>query len=288
MSDDKPAIAVVPYGKWPSFGISRLSLDALEWPLGRPDRLAHGTVRDLTPNDHLLTFPRSSVFYLPWRGVRAKVSVMIVEPDSIHGHHLRNAYRCRHRFHRILTRNRPLLARLRNGVFFVLGFTFIENRETLDRTKTRICSLIASKRDDLPGHKMRHRIVDHIRSETLDVDVMGRGYKPFADKAEGLAPYRYSVVIENSAEDSYFTEKLIDALLCDTVPIYWGAPDIAEHFDPAGMVICTSQADIETALTEMSEQDYETRKPAIAENRKRAERYADYYRHAAQTLLDAS
>lgn len=287
MTEDKPAIAIVPYGKWPNFGLRNLSLDALKWPLGRPDRLSSGTVADMSATDHLITFPRNTLFWMPRLGVRAKVSLMIVEPDSIHAHHIRNAERFHSRFHRILTRSRPLISRIKNGVFFVLGFTFIDDPNGLDRTKTKMCSLIASKRNDLEGHKLRHRIADLIVANDLAIDVMGRGYKAFENKADGLAPYRFSIVIENSSEDAYFTEKLIDALICETIPIYWGAPDIAEFFDPDGMLICNSENDIMGTLENLSDEAYFSRLRAIEENRNRAMRYADFYRHAAQTLRNA-
>jgi hypothetical protein len=117
---------------------------------------------------------------------------------------------------------------------------------------------------------------------------MGRGYRPFADKADGLAPYRYSIVIENLREPSYFTEKLVDALLCDTVPIYWGAPDIADFFDPAGIIACTSDAEIIEALSAMSDADYASRAMAIAENRRRALAFADLHGRAARAILSAA
>ena len=82
---------------------------------------------------------------------------------------------------------------------------------------------------------------------------MGGGYKAFKQKADGLAPYRYSVVIENVRERNYFTEKLIDALLCGTVPIYWGCPNIGDFFDTTGMMICESEADIQAALDKYDE-----------------------------------
>ena len=49
-------------------------------------------------------------------------------------------------------------------------------------------------------------------------------------KEDGLKSYKYSIIIENSSEVNYFTEKLIDACLLETVPIYWGAPNISEYF----------------------------------------------------------
>ena len=284
MTDAVSAVAVVPYGCWPTWGIAKMSLDDLVWPLGRPDRLSQGTVSDLGPNDHLITFPRKPMFYLPWPGVRAKVSVMIVEPDVVHGHHLKNAKRMRWRFHRILTKNRDLLAAAPNALHYVFGFTFIDGIDRIVVDKTQMTSLIASAKRDLEGHKLRHQIVDHVREAGLAVDVMGRGYKPFERKQDGLAPYRYSVVIENIRERDYFTEKMVDAALCETVPIYWGCPNIETFFNPAGMLICKSEAEIRDALKRVSAEDYAARRAAIMENAARAKFYADYLRRAALTV----
>ena len=259
-------------------------LDDLVWPLGRPDRLSQGTVADLGPDDHLITFPRKPMFYLPWLGVRAKVSVMIVEPDVVHGHHMKNARRMRWRFQHILTKNKDLLSVAPNALHYVFGFTFIEDIGGIVVDKTRMTSLIASAKRDLEGHKLRHQIVDHVRAAGLDVDVMGRGYKPFERKQDGLAPYRYSVVIENIREPDYFTEKIVDAALCETVPIYWGCPNIDTYFNPKGMVICNSEAEIRDALQRVSDEDYVTRSAAIKENAERARFYADYLRRAALTV----
>ena len=114
---------------------------------------------------------------------------------------------------------------------------------------------------------------------------MGRGYKPFDNKSDGLLPYRYSVVIENCREPSYFTEKLIDACLCRTVPIYWGAPDIAEFFDISGMIICSSLDEISQALQNLSEADYASRSNAIEANFKTAEHFAKLHQRAAQSIV---
>ncbi|SDW16144.1 glycosyltransferase family 10 domain-containing protein [Litoreibacter albidus] len=284
MRDNEPAYAVVPYGRWPTWGIAKMPLDDLVWPLGRPERLQQGTVADMGPDDHLITFPRKPMFYLPWVGVRAKVSVMIVEPDAVHAHHLNSARRLRWRFQNILTKNRALLDAAPNAMHLVFGFTFIEDVDGVVVDKTQMTSLIASAKRDHDGHKLRHKIVDHVRNKGLDVAVMGRGYNPFKRKQDGLAPYRYSVVIENTRESDYFTEKIVDAALCETVPIYWGCPNIGDYFDPAGLIICETEADIQRALGMVSVQDYDQRRDAVLENATRARFYADYLRRAALTV----
>jgi hypothetical protein len=49
-------------------------------------------------------------------------------------------------------------------------------------------------------------------------------------KETGIDPYKYSIVLENSSQPNYFTEKLHDCLLLWSLPIYWGCPNIHEFF----------------------------------------------------------
>lgn len=48
------------------------------------------------------------------------------------------------------------------------------------------------------------------------------------DKHATLVNYRFAVCFENTAWDGYVTEKIFDGLLAGAIPIYLGAPDIAE------------------------------------------------------------
>ena len=110
---------------------------------------------------------------------------------------------------------------------------------------------------------------------------MGRAYQPFAKKSEGLAPFRYSIIIENVREASYFSEKLIDAFLCKTLPIYWGAPDIGEYFNADGMVVCESFHDIKNAIEQASEIQYNERLAAIESNQIAAAAFENLHERAA-------
>lgn len=280
-----PAIAIIPYAERFPEGLAKLPLDRLEWPLGRPDRLSKGTVADMAATDHLITYPKTRLYLAPRGRRKAQLSLMIVEPDSVHAKHLRLARLFHRRFFRVLTKNAALLKAIPNAGHLVFGTTFLTDIHRPLPAKTRMCSLIASAKAMLPGHKLRHEIVAEVQARGLEVDIMGRGYRPFEDKADGLAPYRYSVIIENSRETAYFTEKLVDALICKTVPIYWGAPDIAQHFDPAGMIICQTADDIVSALLSLSEADYARRSAAIARNHTAALEAADLHGRAARHVL---
>ena len=282
-----PAIAILPYGHRQGRALADTPLSDLNWPLGRPERLGQGRLRDMGPADHLIVYPKTTSHIDLRRGIRAQVSIMVVEPAIIHARHLRLLRLTHRRFFRVLSFNRALLSRIPNGLFLPYGTTWVPDWRERATDKSAMCSLIASAKRDSAGHQLRHRIVDHIRATGRDVAVMGGGYAPFERKADGLAPYRYSVVIENVREPDYFSEKLIDALLCLTVPIYWGCPNVHDYFDTAGMVICRNAAEIEAALATMSEADYAARLPALKAARPVADSFTDLERRAAETLRDS-
>lgn len=276
-------IAILPYGHKAGYRLARVPLAALHWPLGRPVHL-DGTVGDLTTDDHLIVYPSRAAMYLPRPGVRCNVSLAIAEPYALHFEYYRVVRILHRRFHRVLTFNRTLLARLPNSAPLVFGTTWIADREELDLTKTKNVSLIASSKRKLPGHRLRHAIVRNCRRNGIAIDALGRAYKPIEEKSEGLAAYRYSVVIENSREPGYFTEKLIDAIACETIPIYWGAPDIADYFDTRGMIICTNRQQILDAAATAGPEDYETRVGYARNNIARAKPFFDYEKNAVTTL----
>ncbi|PVA10290.1 hypothetical protein DC366_08580 [Pelagivirga sediminicola] len=285
MARHAPKVAILPHEMKLGLRPGAIPLERLLWPLGAPEGIAGRCLRDLGPEDHLIVFPRKTLYLRPGFGIAARVSVMVLEPDAIHGAHLAALRRSHARFHRVLSHNRALLDAIPNGVFFPFGSTWVPEWRDLTIEKTRMTSLIASSKRSQRGHVLRHDIVDWAVAGGVDLDVMGRGYTPFAAKAEGLAPYRYSVVIENVREPNYFTEKLIDALLCRTVPIYWGCPNIGEFFDTSGMILCEDEADLKAAILAATPQDYEARLPALMGAQPQAAEYGDFYRRAAEAVL---
>ncbi|RZJ53060.1 MAG: hypothetical protein EOO44_09755 [Flavobacterium sp.] len=98
--------------------------------------------------------------------------------------------------------------------------------------KEKKISVVCSDLTVLPGHKLRYALVNKLIGHFKDrLDVYGRGFNPILNKWDALAPYKYSIAIENSAVNGYFTEKITECYLAHTMPIYYGAPDIHEYFD---------------------------------------------------------
>jgi hypothetical protein len=105
--------------------------------------------------------------------------------------------------------------------------------------KDKILSGIVSTNYTLPGHKQRLDFVLNHLSKVDGYDHYGRGHLPFPwykgelkNKEDGLLSYKYTFNAENNKEDNYFTEKFIDAILCETLVFYDGCPNIDKFFNP--------------------------------------------------------
>jgi hypothetical protein len=188
----------------------------------------------------------------------------------------------------VLTHNSELLLALPNARFVPHGGSFLPAIEIRDTVKTDRVALVASFKRTTQGHRMRHTIANWSRESVPDLALYGYGYQPLQDKGLAHAPYYYSVVIENSRCAGYFTEKLIDSLLCASIPIYWGAPDIGHFFDERGLIACHDEAAVRKAIQCLSPADYHRRRPFLEENMRRALHYAQYHHNTAIQLESES
>lgn len=155
-----------------------------------------------------------------------------------------------------------------------LGLTFDEVLSLDVSDKPLNMSCISSTKRDLPGHYRRFEFVRQIEQSSLEIDVFGRGRnRPLPNgKLDGLLPFRYSIAIENTAHDDYFTEKIFDCWLTGTVPIYFGAANLEEYF-PSESFIRLNNLDFDefecrVRSGEFSLANFESKKDALSESRK--------------------
>lgn len=109
--------------------------------------------------------------------------------------------------------------------------------------KPCLLSVVCSTKTYTPGHRLRLRFVEALASELGDqLTWFGNGRLPVPEKWDAIAPYRFHLAIENQSAYGVFTEKLYDAFLGLSHPIYYGAPDIDRYF-PGGSVTSINIAD---------------------------------------------
>jgi len=135
--------------------------------------------------------------------------------------------------------------RFANTIEWHLGLSYNELWST-HIEKSRDLSIVASSKRFSPGHRLRLDLVHHLEAAEVPIDVFGfdnaegfRGYRgalPDGDKREGLFPYRYTIAVENCVERNYFTEKVVDAILSECLPFYWGCAELEEYIDPEAFI----------------------------------------------------
>lgn len=118
------------------------------------------------------------------------------------------------------------------------GYAYTLNYDKLKAStgnnKSKLISVITSDKAFTQGHIDRIRFVEKLKEHFGDsIDVFGSGIRQFADKWEVLKPYKYHVVIENSSEMYYWTEKISDCFLAETYPFYYGCTNLADYFPSA-------------------------------------------------------
>lgn len=116
-------------------------------------------------------------------------------------------------------------------IFWLIDKTYDELQVLQHPKKKKNVSIICSNKTFTEGHKKRYdfalRLKKHFGSH---IDLYGRGIKSFKDKWDILAPYRFSIAIENDVYPDWITEKLTDCFLSYTVPFYYGFAGANKYF----------------------------------------------------------
>ena len=280
-------IGIVPYKLRKTKKLGRLRVDQLVWPLNKPSNALH--IRDLGENDHIVIFPYSKTVLTANSQVDCKVSLILVEPRAIQARYYNIIFILRYLYHNILVRDPKLAFKYNNVRSLSLAELWVEtdNLRLPDFVKKRGISLIASMKKDLEGHKLRHKLISFDKSHTHQLlTPLGRAYEQFGDMVTALAPFRYSVVIENCIEPHYFTEKILNCLACKTIPIYWGHESIKQYFDTSNWLFFNDLEDGYEKIKFASSDEHIVSHDKIHENYVQAKSYKNLYKRMSEKITE--
>lgn len=136
-----------------------------------------------------------------------------------------------------------------NPQFINKDYDFLSNLLYKESTK-RFSAIISNKNMSLEYRIRRNTLILLSKKYPGLCDIYGAGWKDelgssykgelgcyhkmiennSITKYHGLIDYKYSLCIENCSIKNYFTEKFTDAILCWTIPIYYGCPNIGDFF----------------------------------------------------------
>ena len=135
-------------------------------------------------------------------------------------------------------------------------------------TKKKQLSCVVSQKNLTAGQRWRLQLALKIKELQPElIDLYGFGWNPIADKRDAIDPYEYTLAIENFSSEHYWTEKLSDAILGYTCPIYSGASAIDQYFQK-GLITLPYGGDVtEVAKLIIREVSNDPDTTALYENR---------------------
>jgi len=107
------------------------------------------------------------------------------------------------------------------------------------RKLKKLSIIVSYPNKPLAVNEKRLAFLNQLLGSDLDIDIYGwnmtredrRSMGPLDYKFNGLIPYEYSIVMECAEEHNYITDNFIDCILCNTIPIYHGAPNVNDVYD---------------------------------------------------------
>ena len=197
----------------------------------------------------------------------------LIEPPIINGENYSNVVKNKDNFKYIFTHHKNLLPQADNAVYIPHGGTWMRDEDINIHNKNRIVSCIFSWKNWNSYHKMRFRVYDRLKDDNR-VDFYGSGCdKPIDFKIEALKDYMFSIVVENSIESDYFTEKLLDCFLTGTIPVYVGSKTTSQYFDENGIIYFEGDEDLPEILDKLNSDLYLSKLDSVKKNFELAKEY---------------
>lgn len=150
------------------------------------------------------------------------------------------------------------------------------------------CSFVVSRGTGHHGDPMRELFFNEL-SKYRKVASGGRYLNniggPVSDKLAFCRGYKFHLAFENSSSPGYTTEKLMQAFAADTVPIYYGNPDVGKDFRREGLVLVRDREDVGRAIDEIVSLDRDDAAYIAKCRASRLVRPAEWYRDGLERFL---
>jgi len=205
------------------------------------------------------------------------------EPNEYFGHHdwlLQN----KDNFSLILTWNDKILKRCSNARLLIFGEGWVDDgKDTIYKkhNKEFNVSFIRGKKLQSYGHFIRHQIFN--RQDEIEIphnfyaETNISNFKEcIQSKIMAHSFSMFSIIIENTSHNNYFTEKLTDCILMKSIPIYWGCSNIEKFYNIKGIIKFENDDDVIKKINCLTPEYYNDHLPFIEENWNRAFKYKNY------------
>jgi len=139
--------------------------------------------------------------------------------------------------------------------------------------KTKTISMMISEKASQTGHIYRHELVQKILQTNLPIDIYGRGCRYYYHlndprirgefiEGEPYNDYQYHICIENCQSNHYFSEKIMNPLIANTIPVYMGCRNI-DHYFPNMVIKLSGNVEADISMLRQLIIDTKFEKPGI-------------------------
>lgn len=205
--------------------------------------------------------------------------LMIMEPNEFFGLHdfaklNANYFTC------ILTWSKDILDNCPNAVLMPHGLSwlklnYIKIFENIN--KEYEVSYLCGAKNMIEGHFLRQELYKRENEITIpkkwfytlpDYIQVNKKYRRTDVNAKKVCWNKsmFHIAIENVKRENFYTEKILDAFLTKTLPIYYGCENIGEYFNENGILTFNSAQEAIEICNSLTENDYYSRIDAINEN----------------------
>jgi hypothetical protein len=224
------------------------------------------------------------------------INILVIgsEPNEYFGNH-DYAIQNYHLFSVILTWSTKILNQVPNAFPIVFGESWWQDKpyEYEEAKKEFKISFLRGNLLKMPGHFIRHEVYARQNEFNIPIqfwDVLGNREDNFEkkrqDKISTFTPYQFSLCIENSSRDNYFSEKITDCILHKTIPIYWGCSNIEYYYNSKGIIQVKNADEIIRVVNSLTPDYYNDRLDIINENYQQAFKYKDYISNIKNHVLE--
>jgi len=112
------------------------------------------------------------------------------------------------------------------------GLERINQRKSFDNIddKKKFCCMVVSNPKCEERNEFFRRLSEYKRVDSAGKFLNNIGV-PIENKMEFIKDYKFVIAFENSSYPGYTTEKLIEPLFTNSIPIYWGNPQVEKDFN---------------------------------------------------------
>jgi len=167
-------------------------------------------------------------------------------------------------------------------------FEHLDKKQLTDKQKLldrKFCNFVYS--NNSCANPIRERFFYEL-SKYKKVDSGGRFLnnigKPVANKLNFIKDYKFTIAFENSSLPGYVTEKIVEPMVVNSMPIYWGNPNIELDFNKDSFIYVNEFPSIEKVIEEVIRLDKDDNaylkkisEPWLSEN--------DYYNNKKKLTL---